>query len=376
MATKNIVPRADGEGNIGTSAKNWLKGFFKSIFLGPNGIVDGNDNEVIKPESVANAVNEITVKNAAIGNAPEIKATGDDTDINFIIRVKGSGAFQVMDGAGNILATFDKVTNAVNYITLLNAATANGVTAKAVGSDTDIDFVIKTKGAGKFQVVDGSGNEIAEFHTVASAVNFLKFLASVTGNTLKIEAVGDDTDIDITLVPKGLGSVKTPDGKVVVEASSLTTGQMLKVNADGIIENATNTDAEVADAVTKKHSQNTDTGSDQDPFSLTGKLKKSVQAGITAHAGGGQADAVEITKDIAEISVCATAGDSVKLPAAVAGLQILIMNHGVAAADVFPNTDDAINEQAANAAKSLAADNSMLCTAYDDTNWECLTLSR
>jgi hypothetical protein len=28
MATKNIVPRAHEEGNIGTSLKNWLKGWF------------------------------------------------------------------------------------------------------------------------------------------------------------------------------------------------------------------------------------------------------------------------------------------------------------------------------------------------------------
>ena len=31
MATRSIVPRADGEGNIGTSSKNWLSAFFKTI---------------------------------------------------------------------------------------------------------------------------------------------------------------------------------------------------------------------------------------------------------------------------------------------------------------------------------------------------------
>lgn len=29
MATRNIVPRADGEGTLGTTLKNWLNGFFK-----------------------------------------------------------------------------------------------------------------------------------------------------------------------------------------------------------------------------------------------------------------------------------------------------------------------------------------------------------
>ena len=317
MATKNITPRADGEGGIGTAVKNWLKGFFKTIFLGSSGIVDSNSNEVLKPESVASAVNEITVKNAATGNAPEIKATGDDTDIDFVIRVKGTGAFQVMDGSGNILATFDKVASAVNYITLLNSATAGGVIAKAIGTDTDIDFIIKTKGVGKVQLLDGSDNEIAEFHTIASAVNFLKTIASATGVTLTIQAVGTDADIDITVVPKGTGK-----------------------------------------------------------FIVDGQIKRTVQASITAFATGGQASAVLITADIAEISVCATGGDSVKLPVAVAGLVILIINHGAAAADVFPNTDDAINEAAINTAKSLGIDASMLCSSYDGTNWECVLLSR
>lgn len=320
MAIKNIVPRADGEGSIGTSAKNWLKGWFKSIFLGTSGIVDSNGNEVLKPESVASAINEITIKNAASGNAPEAKATGDDTNISFVIRVKGTGAFQVMDGSGNILATFDKVVSAVNYITLLN---------------------------------------------------------SITTETLEVKAVGTDTNIDITLVPKGSGKSKTPDGQIIVKtAPALTAGKMVKTNADGVVEDGTNTDTDVADAVTKKHSQNTDTGSNNDPFTLTGKFKKSSQVGVTAYAGGGQGSAVAITKDIVEISVCASGGDSVKLPAAAAGLQILVINHGAEAADVFPDTDDAINEGAANAAKSLAVDTTMLCSAYDATNWECVLLTR
>ena len=31
MSTRNFVPRADGEGSIGTSAKNWLSGYFKQL---------------------------------------------------------------------------------------------------------------------------------------------------------------------------------------------------------------------------------------------------------------------------------------------------------------------------------------------------------
>ena len=367
MATKNITPRADGEGNIGTAVKNWLKGFFKTIFLGSSGIVDSNSNEVLKPESVASAINEITIKNAAIGNAPEVKATGDDTDIDFIIRVKGTGAFQVMDGSGNILATFDKVVSAVNYITLLNSATAGGVIAKAIGTDSDIDFIIKTKGVGKVQLLDGSDNEIAEFHTIASAVNYLKTIASATGVTLTIQAIGTDTNIDITVVPKGTGQFVV-DGASGLKVAAITLGATLLTPSGAELNHVKDVTSAIQTQLNAKAPLAAPT--------FTGNIKRSVQVGITAYSNGGQANAVVITKDVAEKSVCAAGGDAVKLPVAVAGLVILIINHGAESADVFPNTDDAINEAAANTAKALAADASMLCSTYDGTNWECLTLAR
>jgi len=101
-----------------------------------------------------------------------------------------------------------------------------------------------------------------------------------------------------------------------------------------------------------------------------------MQVGITAHAGGGQADATALTSNYCEISTCATGGDSVKLPAAQVGLWCVITNHGANSCDVFPNTDDAINEAAANTAKALAANASLYCYAYSSDAWECLTMAR
>jgi len=42
-------------------------------------------------------------------------------------------------------------------------------------------------------------------------------------------------------------------------SSAATSGKMLKADANGLPADATNTDTDVADAVTKRHSQNTDT---------------------------------------------------------------------------------------------------------------------
>jgi hypothetical protein len=155
MTTPNQVPRGNNQGEVGTSLKNWLKGWFKQLFVGADGIVDVNQNAVIKTEATADAVNYIIVKNAASGSGPQ---------------------------------------------------------AKAEGTDDNIDFIIKTKGNGKFQILDGNDNGIIEFHTIADAVNFLKTIASITENPLTIEAVGTDSNIDIVITPKGTGELKTGAG--------------------------------------------------------------------------------------------------------------------------------------------------------------------
>lgn len=46
MATKNLVPRVHEEGNIGTSLKNWLKGWFKNLFVSGN-ITNGSNTFTI-----------------------------------------------------------------------------------------------------------------------------------------------------------------------------------------------------------------------------------------------------------------------------------------------------------------------------------------
>ena len=60
-------------------------------------INDTNVNEQIKFTTTASAVNEFTITNAATANAPEISATGGDTNIDLKITPKGSGKIN-LDG--------------------------------------------------------------------------------------------------------------------------------------------------------------------------------------------------------------------------------------------------------------------------------------
>ena len=76
-------------------------------------IDDSNGNEEIKFITTASAVNELTIANAATGNAPEISSTGNDTNIDIKITPKGTGKV-VLDGikypnsdgtAGQVIST-------------------------------------------------------------------------------------------------------------------------------------------------------------------------------------------------------------------------------------------------------------------------------
>ena len=75
---------------------------------GGSSINDENDLEQIKFATTASAVNEFTVTNAATGNAPELSATGDDTNIDLNITPKGIG--RVTLGAGKIEQIAEKAT--------------------------------------------------------------------------------------------------------------------------------------------------------------------------------------------------------------------------------------------------------------------------
>ena len=54
--------------------------------------------------------------------------------------------------------------------------------------------------------------EVLKFTGVASAVNELTATNAITGNAPALSATGDDTNINLTLTPKGTGSVFVPAG--------------------------------------------------------------------------------------------------------------------------------------------------------------------
>ncbi len=85
---------------------------------------------------------------------------------------------------------------------------------------------------------------------------------------------------------------------------------------------------------------------------LSGELRVSTTNSITAYAGGGQANATQLSGTVCRITTCATSLDSVKLPATpAAGQRCLVIVDSTCAAGcaVYPGTGDAIDALSANA---------------------------
>jgi hypothetical protein len=89
-------------------------------------IEDDSNNEYVKFVKTATAVNEVSVTNAAASGAPEISATGDDTNIDLKLTPKGSGNL-VFDGI------------------------------KFPNADGTVDQILTTNGSGVLSFVDNSG---------------------------------------------------------------------------------------------------------------------------------------------------------------------------------------------------------------------------
>jgi len=92
---------------------------------------------------------------------------------------------------------------------------------------------------------------------------------------------------------------------------------------------------------------------------------------ITAFATGGQANATQINTSWNVIQICASGGDSVKLPASFrVNTLIYIKNSGAQSCDVFPGSGDDLG-QGANTAEALPANESVAYIAtVADTTWE------
>lgn len=109
------------------------------------------------------------------------------------------------------------------------------------------------------------------------------------------------------------------------------------------------------------------------PKFTTGRPRYSVADALTAHAGGGQGSALALTARVNRVTTVGTAADSVALPAAIAGEEIIVINAAAAnAMNVFPASGDSINALSANTALSVVANKAIMFVCAVNGTWNSI----
>lgn len=93
------------------------------------------------------------------------------------------------------------------------------------------------------------------------------------------------------------------------------------------------------------------------------------QDGITAHAGGGKANAYQLTTQLNRVTTVATTADSVKLPEAIPGTSVTLINAGANAMQVFGKDSDTINGVATGTGISQPAGTEYVYHCLTDGAW-------
>lgn len=108
-------------------------------------IADANGNELVILDTVASAVNEITLANAATAGTPTITASGGDTNVSLNLVPKGSGTVQIGGVAAVTTSGSQTLTNKTltspteNYPTIKTPQEITTVSATAATGTINFD---------------------------------------------------------------------------------------------------------------------------------------------------------------------------------------------------------------------------------------------
>lgn len=105
---------------------------------------------------------------------------------------------------------------------------------------------------------------------------------------------------------------------------------------------------------------------------ISGFIKTTqITTGLTASSTQTQAGALALTGFVNIITTVAVTADAVKLPPAVTGHWLIVINRGALSMAIWPSSGDSIHTGAVDAvsASNLAAGGTRMYLAINDENW-------
>ena len=201
----------------------------------------------------------LTFSNGALSNGKNavLKLTGtiagavnvvipDSIEKTFVVQNSTTGAytvtFKTTSGTGVTWAATDKGTKMVysdgtNVVdTAFTDLSSDYSPQLSANLDTNSNNIVVDTAHG---ILDESSNEQLIFSTTGAAVNHIQVQNAATSGTPSISAIGDDTNVGISIQPKGTGQV-TLDA-LTFPAADGTADQVLTTNGSGVLSFVDNT---------------------------------------------------------------------------------------------------------------------------------------
>ena len=153
--------------------------------------------------AISSSVNYLQVAGNTSGNSIFLSAQSPDANASILIKTKGSGTLDLATGSGIQARILDIGSDSTKPLQIYGAGTLAGLTSPTGQSlqfstnQQPIDFFTFGRGSSRQFRVTGP----------ASVINYLQVAGSLTGNTVAISSQGTDTDLAISLVPKGNAAV-------------------------------------------------------------------------------------------------------------------------------------------------------------------------
>jgi len=178
--------------------------------------------------------------NPDIDDTGFITASSTDTLTNKTLTSPKIGT-SVLDTNGNQLALLTATSSAVNEFTIANAATGNDPTLSATGDDTNIDIAIVPKGSGETVFGTGAANA-----TITSSGAHDLILDTNSGTNSGTITITDAANGDITIAPNGTGIAKAVDASDATGAIKIAGKETIWVPATAMYPNTTSGCADLA----------------------------------------------------------------------------------------------------------------------------------
>ena len=156
--------------------------------------------------------------------SPQLGGNLDTNSFNILF----DDAHGITDESSNEQLFFSTTGSAVNYLNVTNAATGNDPKLSALGDDSNIDLAISPKGSG--EVVVGTGSAAA---TITSSGAHDLTLDTNSGTNSGVITITDGANGNIAITPNGSGNIVL-DGLTFPNADG-SADQVLKTNGSGTL---------------------------------------------------------------------------------------------------------------------------------------------